>query len=84
MESLGPLTVLRAEKTAVPIAGVGGGSEPLATRAPQRAQKTSTPGVTGFAHEAQTAVLFSGAASAATRPPHLGQNGSDGSTGVWQ
>jgi len=63
---------------------VCGGSAAEATRAPQRAQKTSTPGVTGFEQDEQTAALLAGADSMATRPPHLGQKGSVGSTGVWQ
>jgi pilus assembly protein FimV len=56
-----------------------------ATRVPQRAQKTSTPGVTGSLHEAQTARDSAGGrGSDATRPPHFGQKGNDGSTAVPQ
>lgn len=83
-EIFGPTPVAAAEKTAVPTGGVGG-EEVEATRVPQRAQKTSEPGVTGVPHDPQTARESAGEGETrATRPPHLGQNGSEGSTAVPQ
>lgn len=84
MLSFGPVRTAAAEKTAVPV-GAGGGSAPAATRAPQRAQKTSTPGTTALPQEPHTKVFDFGAGDgSATRPPHFGQKGRVGSTGVWQ
>ena len=80
----GPEPALAAEKTAVPTVGVGG-TTVAATRVPQRAQNTSTPGVTGVPHDPHTARDIAGCGAVfATRPPHLAQKGSDGSTAVPQ
>ncbi len=68
----------------MPVAGVGGLAVTV-TRVPQRAQKMSTPGVTGVPHPPQTAVEVAGLGGApATRLPHLGQNGRPGSIAVPQ
>ncbi len=81
---MGPTPEAEAEKTAVPTAGVGGAAV-IATRVPQRAQNTSTSGTTGVPQPPQTARDTEADGGAfAMRPPHLGQNGSDGSTAVPQ
>ncbi|HET8771307.1 MAG TPA: hypothetical protein VFM71_10030 [Gemmatimonadaceae bacterium] len=82
----GPGTVPRALKVAVP-AGAAGGDAATATRAPQRAQNTSTPGVTLLPHEPQSAVDAVSAVvlgPETTRPPQRGQNGMEGSIGAEQ
>lgn len=81
---MGPRCVPLALKTAVPAGGLGGAGD-IATRAPQRAQKTSTPGATGLPHDPQSAVEAGGPGSAScTRPPQRGQKGSEGSSGAEQ